>query len=101
MELAPEYESYVDEQYKDVLRNEGKAGQLADVDVLSGIDLYVEKGEWDKALQIARQQKVTKFAHFNIPYTAGLESGITRQVCCIVCDRVDRSVGLYRRRTHL
>uniref|UniRef100_A0A914VZ84 Intraflagellar transport protein 172 n=1 Tax=Plectus sambesii TaxID=2011161 RepID=A0A914VZ84_9BILA len=56
VELAPELAAYVDEKYKQSLRNEGKAGQLVDVDVLSGIDLYIEKGQWDRALEIAKQQ---------------------------------------------
>lgn len=61
VELAPELATYVDEKYKESLRSEGKASQLVDVDVLSGIDLYIEKGQWDRALDIAKQQNVRLF----------------------------------------
>ena len=55
-ELEPRYESYVDEKYKEYLKTQGKADTLATVDVVAGIDMYIEKGEWIKAIETAEQQ---------------------------------------------
>ncbi|CAL4073000.1 unnamed protein product, partial [Meganyctiphanes norvegica] len=52
-ELEPRYESYVDGAYKDFLKNEGKAEALADVDLTGAIDMYVEAGQWTRALETA------------------------------------------------
>ena len=54
-ELEPRLESYVDDKYKYFLKNEGKADQLADVDLISALDMYVEQGNWKKALSTASQ----------------------------------------------
>lgn len=55
-ELEPRLEAYVDERYKDSLKNQGKAEQLASVDVVGALDMYIEKGEWEKCLETAAQQ---------------------------------------------
>ncbi|XP_005107698.1 intraflagellar transport protein 172 homolog isoform X2 [Aplysia californica] len=55
-EMDPRYEGYVDEKYKDFCRDQGKAEDLASVDVIGALDLFAEKGEWDKCLQTAEQQ---------------------------------------------
>ncbi|XP_063612068.1 intraflagellar transport protein 172 homolog [Penaeus indicus] len=52
-ELEPRYETYVDSAYKDFLKNEGKAEALADVDLTGAIDMYVESGQWTRALETA------------------------------------------------
>ncbi|KAG7173582.1 Intraflagellar transport protein 172-like [Homarus americanus] len=52
-ELEPRYESYVDSAYKDFLKNEGKAEALADVDLTGALDMYVEAGQWTRALETA------------------------------------------------
>lgn len=48
----------VEEKYKEWLRNEGKLGELIDVDVIGAIDLLVERGQWEKALETARQRNL-------------------------------------------
>uniref|UniRef100_A0A914PIN1 Uncharacterized protein n=1 Tax=Panagrolaimus davidi TaxID=227884 RepID=A0A914PIN1_9BILA len=55
-ELAPELEKIVDETYRDYLKNQGRIGDLIDVDVISAIDILIERGNWDKALETAKQQ---------------------------------------------
>ncbi|XP_064625451.1 intraflagellar transport protein 172 homolog [Lineus longissimus] len=55
-ELEPRYEQYVDDKYKDYLRNQGKAEALVGVDVISALDMYVERGQWEKCLEVAEQQ---------------------------------------------
>uniref|UniRef100_A0A146M0F0 Intraflagellar transport protein 172 n=2 Tax=Lygus hesperus TaxID=30085 RepID=A0A146M0F0_LYGHE len=53
-EIEPSYESYVESRYKDSLRSQGRAEQLADVDIISALDLLCEQGQWTKALDMAR-----------------------------------------------
>ena len=54
-ELEPRLEGYVDEKYKHFLKNEGKAEQLANVDLISALDMYVEQGNWNKAINTASE----------------------------------------------
>ena len=37
------------------MKNEGKADQLASVDLISALDMFVEQGNWDKALDTAAE----------------------------------------------
>ncbi|KAK3091661.1 hypothetical protein FSP39_021624, partial [Pinctada imbricata] len=55
-ELEPRLEAYVDERYKNSLRDQGKAEALASVDVVGALDMFIEKGEWEKCLETAAQQ---------------------------------------------
>lgn len=49
------YEDYVDERYKDWLRRQGRAEQLADVDIIGALDLLAEQGQWVKCLETAKK----------------------------------------------
>ncbi|XP_059516265.1 intraflagellar transport protein 172 homolog [Myotis daubentonii] len=55
-ELDPRYEDYVDQHYKDFLKNQGKVDSLVGVDVVAALDLYVEQGQWDKCIETATKQ---------------------------------------------
>ncbi|KAI6232370.1 Intraflagellar transport protein osm-1 [Aphelenchoides besseyi] len=55
-ELAPDLEDEVDVAYREYLRNQGRVGELIDVDVISAIDMLIERGQWEKALSTAKQQ---------------------------------------------
>ncbi|XP_043460196.1 intraflagellar transport protein 172 homolog [Prionailurus bengalensis] len=55
-ELDPRYEDYVDEHYKEFLKNQGKVDSLVGVDVVAALDLYVEQGQWDKCIETATKQ---------------------------------------------
>ncbi|XP_037837544.1 intraflagellar transport protein 172 homolog [Kryptolebias marmoratus] len=55
-ELEPRYEDYVDQKYKEHLKNQGRVESLAGVDVMAALDLYAEKGQWDKCLDTASKQ---------------------------------------------
>lgn len=77
-ERALELTSYIDEQYREYLKEQGEykcinqyryfsrsskfvkgsVGELIDVDVMSGIDLLVQNSQWEKALNVAKQQNV-------------------------------------------
>jgi hypothetical protein len=52
------YEQYVDAKYKDHLKNHGRAEALVGVDVVSALDMYVERGQWEKCIEVASQQQV-------------------------------------------
>ena len=58
-------EQLVEETYREFLRTHGRIGELIDVDVVSAIDMLVQAGQWEKALQTAKQQNVCNFHHFN------------------------------------
>ncbi|XP_068135903.1 intraflagellar transport protein 172 homolog [Hyperolius riggenbachi] len=55
-ELDSRYEQYVDEQYKDHLKNQGKVESLVGVDVVAALDMYADRGQWEKCIEIAAKQ---------------------------------------------
>ncbi|MEQ2256463.1 hypothetical protein ILYODFUR_024390, partial [Ilyodon furcidens] len=55
-ELEPRYENYVDQKYKEHLKNQGRVESLVGVDVMAALDLYAEKGQWEKCLDTASKQ---------------------------------------------
>nr|XP_046228660.1 intraflagellar transport protein 172 homolog isoform X2 [Scatophagus argus] len=55
-ELEPRYEDYVDQKYKEHLKNQGKVDSLVGVDVMAALDMYAERGQWDKCLDTASKQ---------------------------------------------
>ncbi|XP_033977130.1 intraflagellar transport protein 172 homolog [Trematomus bernacchii] len=55
-ELEPRYEDYVDQKYKEHLKNQGKADSLVGVDVMAALDMYAERGQWEKCLETASKQ---------------------------------------------
>lgn len=44
----------MDSKYKESLRKQGRADQLADVDIVSALDLLAEQGQWAKCLETAK-----------------------------------------------
>ncbi|XP_030838935.1 intraflagellar transport protein 172 homolog isoform X2 [Strongylocentrotus purpuratus] len=55
-ELEPRYERYVDDKYKEFLKSEGRAESLATVDIIGALDMYVDRGEWEKCMETAEKQ---------------------------------------------
>ncbi|KAM4521459.1 intraflagellar transport protein 172 homolog isoform 2-T2 [Odontesthes bonariensis] len=55
-ELEPRYEDYVDQKYKEHLKNQGRAESLVSVDIMAALDLYAERGQWEKCLETASKQ---------------------------------------------
>lgn len=55
-ELEPRYEDYVDQKYKEHLKNQGKVDSLVGVDVVAALDMYAERGQWEKCLETASKQ---------------------------------------------
>uniref|UniRef100_A0A665WJH3 Intraflagellar transport protein 172 homolog n=1 Tax=Echeneis naucrates TaxID=173247 RepID=A0A665WJH3_ECHNA len=50
------YEDYVDQKYKEHLKNQGKVDSLVGVDVMAALDMYAERGQWEKCLDTASKQ---------------------------------------------
>uniref|UniRef100_A0A665WJH9 Intraflagellar transport protein 172 homolog n=1 Tax=Echeneis naucrates TaxID=173247 RepID=A0A665WJH9_ECHNA len=55
-DLEPRYEDYVDQKYKEHLKNQGKVDSLVGVDVMAALDMYAERGQWEKCLDTASKQ---------------------------------------------
>uniref|UniRef100_A0A4W5KBN0 Intraflagellar transport protein 172 homolog n=1 Tax=Hucho hucho TaxID=62062 RepID=A0A4W5KBN0_9TELE len=55
-ELDPRFEDYVDQRYKEHLKNQGKADSLVGVDVMAALDMYAERGQWEKCIETASKQ---------------------------------------------
>ena len=55
-EHAPQFEQWVEEQYVESLKRRGKAEELASVDVIAGLDLLANRGQWAKCLQTAENE---------------------------------------------
>ncbi|XP_070378558.1 intraflagellar transport protein 172 homolog [Dermacentor albipictus] len=55
-EFDPGLEEHVDKEYKSYLRSRGQTDQLANVDIIAALDLYAEKKQWKKCLEVAEQQ---------------------------------------------
>ena len=53
---APDLESYVDQKYKEHLKHHGDIKAMVPVDVVAALDMYVERGQWDKCIQTAERQ---------------------------------------------
>ncbi|XP_077008571.1 intraflagellar transport protein 172 homolog isoform X7 [Tamandua tetradactyla] len=68
-ELDPRYEDYVDQRYKEFLKNQGRVDSLVGVDVMAALDLYVEQGQWDKCIETATKQceNLVKSSEANSP----------------------------------
>uniref|UniRef100_A0A9J8AZH0 Intraflagellar transport 172 n=1 Tax=Cyprinus carpio carpio TaxID=630221 RepID=A0A9J8AZH0_CYPCA len=55
-ELDPRLEEYVDKRYKEHLKNQGKVDSLVGVDVVAALDMYAERGQWEKCIDTASKQ---------------------------------------------
>ncbi|GAB1607105.1 transport 172 homolog [Argonauta hians] len=49
-------ESYLKERYKDSMKTQGRVDALANVDMIAALDMYVEKKQWKKCLEMAEKQ---------------------------------------------
>ncbi|KAJ1542553.1 hypothetical protein HK096_009264, partial [Nowakowskiella sp. JEL0078] len=53
---VPKYTEYVENAHVKHLRSQGMADQLVNLDVSAGLDLFAQRGEWEKCLQTANSQ---------------------------------------------
>ncbi|CAB4017982.1 intraflagellar transport 172 homolog [Paramuricea clavata] len=71
-DMAPNLEGYVEERYVAFLKQKGKADQLVDVDVIAGLDMMIQRGEWAKCIQTAEQQGNEVLSKYVAQYAAHL-----------------------------
>lgn len=85
-ELDPRYEDYVDQHYKEFLKNQGKVDSLVGVDVVAALDLYVEQGQWDKCIETATKQNYKILHKYVALYATHLirEGGYTQALALYV-----------------
>ncbi|XP_043070065.1 intraflagellar transport protein 172 homolog [Drosophila bipectinata] len=64
--------AYVEQQQKLSLKNEGNIEQLADIDVVSALDLLAEQGQWQRCLEKAKQLNPQVLQKYVAVYAAQL-----------------------------
>ena len=58
LSFAPKYTDYVENAYVKHLKTSGHAEALVEVDADAGLEMYAQRGDWDKCLEIASSAKV-------------------------------------------
>lgn len=53
---APKLVDYVENAYMSHLKSDGQAEKLVSMDVSAGLDVYIQRGEWQKCLETAQSQ---------------------------------------------
>ncbi|TPX67270.1 hypothetical protein SpCBS45565_g03981 [Spizellomyces sp. 'palustris'] len=72
LEYAPKYADYVENAYVAHLKSTGHAEDLVNVDVLAALDMYAQRGEWDKCLETASSQGPDALNKYLVSYCATL-----------------------------
>ncbi|XP_068198190.1 intraflagellar transport protein 172 homolog [Antennarius striatus] len=54
--LEQSYTNYVEQLYKEHLQRQGNADALVNVDIIAALDMYAERGQWDKCIDTASKQ---------------------------------------------
>ncbi|XP_027053913.1 intraflagellar transport protein 172 homolog [Pocillopora damicornis] len=85
-EMAPKYEQYVEDAYVAFLKQKGQAEQLVDVDVIAGLDMMIQRGQWDKAIETAEQQGYEVLSKYVALYAANvIKDGNTLKALDLFC----------------
>ncbi len=69
-ELEPRLESYVEQRYKDHLQNQGQFDELVNVDLERALNVLVDNGEWEKAIETAGEQGSQELKHKYVAHHA-------------------------------
>ncbi|EDW33148.1 GL24638 [Drosophila persimilis] len=64
--------AYVEQQQKSCLKHEGNVEQLADIDIISALDLLAEQGQWQRCLEKAKQLNPSVLQKYVAVYAAQL-----------------------------
>ncbi|CDW59064.1 hypothetical protein TTRE_0000739401 [Trichuris trichiura] len=62
-DYAPELSQYIEQRYKNYLKQQGKADLLANVDLNSAIDVFASRGDWNGAMSLAKQHNNTELVN--------------------------------------
>ncbi|KAL9903021.1 intraflagellar transport protein 172 homolog [Glossina fuscipes] len=71
-EIDPELMAYVEQQQKARLQSEGNVEQLADIDIISALDILAEQGQWQRCLDKAKQINTLTLQKYVALYAAQL-----------------------------
>ncbi|ALC42884.1 osm-1, partial [Drosophila busckii] len=71
-EIDLELLAYVEQQQKSRLQSEGNVEQLADIDIISALDLLAEQGQWQRCLDKAQQLNPSVLQKYVAAYAAQL-----------------------------
>ncbi|KAH8365613.1 hypothetical protein KR093_002735 [Drosophila rubida] len=71
-EIDAELLAYVEQQQKSRLKHEGNVEQLADIDIISALDLLAEQGQWQRCLDKAKQLSPSVLQKYVAAYAAQL-----------------------------
>ncbi|XP_023169799.2 intraflagellar transport protein 172 homolog [Drosophila hydei] len=71
-EIDAELLAYVEQQQKSRLKHEGNVEQLADIDIISALDLLAEQGQWQRCLEKAKQLSPSVLQKYVAAYAAQL-----------------------------
>uniref|UniRef100_A0A8C4WQ59 Intraflagellar transport protein 172 homolog n=1 Tax=Eptatretus burgeri TaxID=7764 RepID=A0A8C4WQ59_EPTBU len=71
-EIDPRFESHVNEKYREYLKTHGKADSLVGVDVVAALDMYAERAQWEKCIEIAANQNFKVLHKYVALYTTHL-----------------------------
>lgn len=85
---APQYRDYVEREYTSHLKSAGDAdGMVAAGAVDTALDIFVQRGEWEKVFEVAAKEGGETLARYTFPYMEQtLEKGEHRwSVCDGVC----------------
>ncbi|EDV25844.1 uncharacterized protein TRIADDRAFT_24195 [Trichoplax adhaerens] len=71
-DMAPKYKPYVDKMYSEYLKKQGKAIEMLNVDVIAGLDMLAQRGEWEKCIENAKQQGPDVLSKYIARFAASL-----------------------------
>eukprot|EP01135_Chromosphaera_perkinsii_P005322 Nk52_evm3s343 gene=Nk52_evmTU3s343 len=71
-DLAPEHRQFIEDEYVKHLKSTGGAERLVDIDIIAGLDMFVQRGEWVKCMETAEQQGPEVVAKYSALYAASL-----------------------------
>ena len=65
----------IEEEHKKFLKDTGNANELADSDIASALEMYRDRGQWDKCLETAKKHSNQLLGKYTAIYSAELIKG--------------------------
>ena len=84
-EMAPDVLGRVEAEHRAYLKETGNANELAGSDISSALEMYRERGQWDKCLETAKKHSNQMLGKYTAIYAAEL----------IKSDRTKDSLSLF------
>ena len=74
-EMEPALLRKIEEEHKKFLKDTGNANELADSDIASALEMYRDRGQWDKCLETAKKHSNQLLGKYTAIYSAELIKG--------------------------